>query len=303
MPWGRVDDTWYDHPKLELLEDERVWPDRLAAAGLDSLAWSWCNRFLTDGRVPRATVTKLGGTIELADMLVRIGRWESVSGGYQIHDFLVYNDSAEQVRERRATEAARKAAWREKHRPGGTTNGTASVDEASVPPGVPPSVPAGHAPRSRNVPPSVPPSVPGFHARATRSANPDPTRPDPTRPTESLRRESRAGERADIAALRDRGWKRVTKAQRTVLDEIADRHRRDGNDGTLFATEAMAAADDTDPLKTAIDADRLWQDAQRRRADAEEADWAATKRQEAEDAKRLAADPPDWAKPLVGAKP
>lgn len=185
MPWGRVDDTWYDHPKLEDLEDERVWPDRLAGAGLNSLAWSWCNRFLTDGRIPRATVTKLGGTIELADLLVAVGLWEPVAGGYQIHDFLVYNDSAEQVRERRATEAARKAAWRQKHRPGGTPSGTPSVDERDVPAGVPPSVPVGQVNGAANVPPSVPPSVPGFHARASRSANPDPSRPVPTRPTDS----------------------------------------------------------------------------------------------------------------------
>jgi hypothetical protein len=65
-----------------------------------------------------------------------------------------------------------------------------------------------------------------------------------------------------------------------VLDEIADRHRRDGNDGAWFATTAIEAAGSTDPLKAVIDADRLWQDSQRRRADAEERDWQATKAQD-----------------------
>lgn len=291
MPWGRVDDTWYDHPKLEELED-----DRLAGAGLNSLAWSWCNRFLTDGKLPRGTVAKLGGTIELADQLVRVGLWESAPGGYQIHDFLVYNDSAEQVRERRATEAARKAAWREKKRPGGTTNGTASVDDEPVPPGVPPSVPVGHSKPSRNVPPSVPPSVPGFHARATRSANPDPTRPVPTRPTESLSRENRGREvRVDVQALLDRGWKKVTPAQRKVLDEVLARH---DVTGPAFAAEAIRLAPaDADPLAAVMDADRLWQASQRSKADATDTAWQATKAKERADLNGrndLDAEMPTW---------
>ena len=282
MPWGRVDDTWYDHPKLEDLDESREWPDRLAGAGLNSLAWSWCNRFLTDGRVPRATVAKLGGTIELADMLVGVGLWESAPGGYVIHDFLVYNDSAEQVRARRATEAARKAEWRAKKRPGGTTNGTASVDDEPVPPSVPAGhdVPAGRdADLSRRDIANVPPSVPGFHARASRSANPVPTRPDPTRPTESLTRESRATVRADVQALRDRGWKRVTAKQRAVLDEVLARH---DVTGPAFAAEVIRATlAAADPLAAVMEADRLWQASQRARADADE-DEAKRTRAEAD---------------------
>jgi hypothetical protein len=292
MPWGRVDDTWYDHPKLEELEDAHEWPDRLAGAGLNSLAWSWCNRFLTDGKVPRATVAKLGGTTELADMLVRVGLWESAPGGYQIHDFLVYNDSAEDVRKRRAEEAARKAAWRAKKRPGGTDNGTSSTDDGPVPPSVPPGHP---------VPPGQPPGhegemsrrdngdVPGFHARATRSANPDPSRPVPTRPTESLTRESRATpDRPDIQALRDRGFKRVTAKQRAVLDEVLARH---DVTGPAFAAEVIRATPaDADPLAAVMSADRLWQASQRKRADAEEQAWSQAKAQEKADL----AEGPTW---------
>lgn len=276
MPWGRVDDTYYDHPKLDELEDAHEWPDRLAGAGLNSLAWSWCNRFLTDGKVPRATVAKLGGTIELADQLVRVGLWESVSGGYQIHDFLVYNDSAEDVRKRRADEAARKAKWRAGKRPTGTDTGTPSADDDAVPAGVPPSVPPGHRRNGQSVPVVVPPGVPGFHARATRSANPDPSRPDPSRPTESLSRENRGrADRADVQALRDRGWKRVTAKQRAVLDEVLGRH---DVTGPAFAAEVIRATPaDKDPLEAVMAADRLWQESRRRQADADEAASAAQK--------------------------
>lgn len=186
MPWGRVDDTYYDHPKLEQLQEIHEWPDRLVAAGLNAIAWSWCNRFLTDGHVPRNAVTRLGGTVELADMLVGIGLWEQAHNGYQIHDFLVYNDSREQVLARRAAEARRKADWRAKRRPTGTDGGTGADDEHDVPPGVTASVPPGHSPAdtsddemSRR--PSRPPA--GAIARI-------PTRPDPSRTRESSHGES-----------------------------------------------------------------------------------------------------------------
>jgi hypothetical protein len=97
MPWGRLDDSFYDHPKLDLLGR-----NRLACVGLHALAISWCNRFLTDGQVPRARVRRLGGTVELADCLVKAGLWERSEGGnYRIHDFGDYNESADYVRTKR----------------------------------------------------------------------------------------------------------------------------------------------------------------------------------------------------------
>lgn len=125
----------------------------------------------------------------------------------------------------------------------------------------------------------------------------------PSRERDSQTRESarpRATQRQDIAALRDLGWKRISKDQRRVLAEIADRHRRPGDDGSWFAAEAIAAASGTDPLRAAIDADRMWQESQRRRVRAEEQSAAEAKAQEAEEAKPFAVDPPDWYKPLKG---
>jgi hypothetical protein len=102
---------------------------------------------------------------------------------------------------------------------------------------------------------------------------------------DSLSGGSRArGEPPDVVALRDRGWKRVTAKQRAVLDEIAERHDETGH---AFAAEAIRnAGPDADPLEAAMAADRAWQDSQRRRIEAEEASWQATKDQDAADAKR-----------------
>jgi hypothetical protein len=274
MPWGRIDDTWYDHPKLDLLDDVNEWPDRLAAAGLDSLAWSWCNRFLTDGHVPTATVTKLGGTRELAELLVGIGRWEVSQTGYQIHDFLVYNDSRQEVLERRKKEADRKAAYRaakagkkpSKRRPAGSPAGTPRSKAANVPGGVPPVVRAESQRVSRD-------------SRARTGGNRE-SRPDPSRPNvrNLSKRDSAPAERADVQALLDRGWPKVTPAQRKVLDEVLARHDLTGAE---FAAEAIRMTPpEADPLAAVMDADRRWQESQRDRVNETEVEWNATKRDE-----------------------
>lgn len=168
MPWGRLDDSLYDHPKLDLLPVE----DRLAGVGLWARAISWCNRFLTDGHVPRDRVTKLDGTIDLADQLVTAGLWEPASHGYQIHDFLEFNDSRAEVLERRQKDAERKAAWRKakdaEKASGGSHSGTSRTKKPDVPRGVTPSVRPESRRQSRD------------STRARAGANPDPTRPDPS---------------------------------------------------------------------------------------------------------------------------
>ena len=92
MPWGRLDDSLYDHPKLD-----RLGRNRLACIGLNTVAVSWCNRYLTDGALPADRVVRLGGTLSLADVLVEAGLWERTDDGYRIHDFLDYNQSKEDV--------------------------------------------------------------------------------------------------------------------------------------------------------------------------------------------------------------
>ncbi len=107
MPWGRIDDSFYDHPKLD-----RLGPDRLPAIGLHWLAVSWCNRWLTDGVVTRDRVEKLGGSAALADALVVACLWERHPDGYLIHDFLEFNDSRADVEGRRRAERDKKRAQR-----------------------------------------------------------------------------------------------------------------------------------------------------------------------------------------------
>lgn len=185
MPWGRLDDSLYDHPKLDLIPAE----ERNACIGLWARAISWCNRFLTDGQVPRDRIGKLDGTMAQAELMVGAGLLDESSTGFVVHDFLHFNDSRAQIQERRQKEAERKASWRAGRRPAGSPNGTSSVDDDDVPPGVP-----------EGVPPSVPPGrtemsqrVSRDSSRARHGANPDPTRPDPSRPTRDPQTPSTAG--------------------------------------------------------------------------------------------------------------
>lgn len=170
MPWGRLDDSLYDHPKLDLIPVE----ERLAAIGLWARAISWCNRFLTDGLVPRDRIAKLDGTVDLADLLVAAGLFEPAHHGYQIHDYLAFNVSREKTLEQRQYDADRKAKWRAER--DAEKNGEK-----------PPAKSSGRrhtgTPRTKrtNVPVSVPPSVTAeSQVESRRDSRTRESRPDPS---------------------------------------------------------------------------------------------------------------------------
>jgi hypothetical protein len=112
VSWARIDDRLHSHPKVLEAGPE--------AMGLFLLALSWCADYLTDGFVPEIQVKRLlfvcDDPLAIADRLVSAGLWERADGGYQIHDYLEYNPSAEQVKAERAANAKRQAEWRDRKR-------------------------------------------------------------------------------------------------------------------------------------------------------------------------------------------
>ena len=173
MPWGRLDDGLYDHPKLDDLGR-----DRLAGVGLWTLAISWCNRRLTDGFVPSDRIRLLGGTPALADRLVASGLFERHPEGYVVHDFLTFNESREQV------EARRDADRKRKRRPNGHDPDDQS-GSARMPRGKRPDSggsPAGVHPETDGSPDGNQPDSDSRDARAggTRRASGRASRPGPT---------------------------------------------------------------------------------------------------------------------------
>lgn len=102
MPWFKVDDGFYDHPKVVDLPPE--------AAGLWVLAGSYCARHLTDGGVPRSRVARLGATESVAAELVAAGLWDETPEGYQFHDWSEYQPlRASIVEERRRAQERMRA--------------------------------------------------------------------------------------------------------------------------------------------------------------------------------------------------
>lgn len=214
MPWGRLDDSLYDHPKLdEFPSDEptlrRIVDSlsledlvRLAGLGLWARAISYSNRHLTDGQLTRSTVVRrLGGSAELADAVSHAELFDSSQNGYAIHDFLAFNDSRQEVLERRQKEADRKAAYRaakaakqhKTRRPARSPSGTSSAGEPDVPPDVPAGhVPAGQARVSRAESQRVS-QVSRARTGGIRESRPDPTIDTPAPPNPPRRRGGRNG--------------------------------------------------------------------------------------------------------------
>ena len=131
MPWVRVDDGYAEHPKM------------LAVGPLGQALWlaglAYCNRNLTDGFIPWAAASRLvswemlrrtedgreliwqigigtgmhGEDVSnkfVVDMLIDVGLWDEVAGGYRVHDYDDYQPTKAQVMaEREAKVAAGRA--------------------------------------------------------------------------------------------------------------------------------------------------------------------------------------------------
>jgi hypothetical protein len=111
MVYAQLDNRFHDHPKvLALLEHD----DGLAAIGLWTLAVTWAHSHAdlsspgNAGRIPSSLPRRLGGTEDLAKLLVAVGLWEPTPDGWMIHDFGGRQDlTGWQIRSDKARLAAR----------------------------------------------------------------------------------------------------------------------------------------------------------------------------------------------------
>ncbi len=110
MAWIRLDDQIGHHPKF-------------LKAGVASWLYVCCigfaQKFLTDGFIPNEAIATLSGGVQrplnYIKTLVKVGLLERVPGGYQVHDYLDFNDSAETVRRKRELDRKRKMSERTAH--------------------------------------------------------------------------------------------------------------------------------------------------------------------------------------------
>ncbi len=100
MAWVKLDDRFYEHPKVM----------RLSARALRLHVFALCfaARNETNGHIPEAAIKRLMGGPKQAAELVDAGLWEvnavqSKNGSHDwtIHDYLKYNPSARQLEQRR----------------------------------------------------------------------------------------------------------------------------------------------------------------------------------------------------------
>lgn len=114
MTWFRVDDSFYDHPKVKQLRAGRHYGDALA---LWLLAGTWCAKHLTGGILPKIHLKSAGFTPKIARELVRVGLWEEAGENYRFHKWSERQPTREQVEHRRKKTRERVDRWKAKQAP------------------------------------------------------------------------------------------------------------------------------------------------------------------------------------------
>lgn len=124
MPWFKVDDGFWSHPKVAELTNDAV--------ALWVRGGSYASQHLTDGRVTVGTLRMLASSREIADELVIAGLWDQVDAkSWQFHDWQTYQPSREQVLEEREAAAERKRKSRKKSQ--GESQGDTPVTDGVSP--------------------------------------------------------------------------------------------------------------------------------------------------------------------------
>jgi hypothetical protein len=106
MPWAKLDDGFYDDPKVRRAG--------LAASGLFCRALAYSARHLTDGYVDQQWIDEQTATLrpgerrQLVESLIGVGLWERRNGGYVARNYLKFNPSRADVEARRESDRKRK---------------------------------------------------------------------------------------------------------------------------------------------------------------------------------------------------
>lgn len=100
MPWFKVDDSFWSHPKTLMLSD--------AAVALWVRAGTYAAQHLTDGFVAEGVALRLlASERAAADELVDSALWVEVEGGWEFHEWHEYQPTREQVEDKRRADRER----------------------------------------------------------------------------------------------------------------------------------------------------------------------------------------------------
>lgn len=111
MAWVRIDDHLHAHPKFKA-----AWEQEPASVGLELFALSHSAAYLTDGHIDEIFVRSWFRTPNrlrrAVDALVNAQLWVPNGNGWEIHDYLEYNESRDRILARRRADQARKRSAR-----------------------------------------------------------------------------------------------------------------------------------------------------------------------------------------------
>lgn len=112
MAWVRLDDRFHGNRKVR-----RAWRNSRASVGLFTLSLTYCAQHETDGRIDlewvEDTLPSPKDRNKAIAALLDAGLWVVHADGYEVHDYLDYNESRAALTERRTREAERKRRGRE----------------------------------------------------------------------------------------------------------------------------------------------------------------------------------------------
>jgi hypothetical protein len=100
MPWFRLEDSFYNHPKVKRAGN--------AGTGLWVRCGTYSAQYLTDGKIPAEVVHEYGRPREIA-AVSDAGLWIANGDEFIITDYLEYNPSKAQVLADRAAARERQA--------------------------------------------------------------------------------------------------------------------------------------------------------------------------------------------------
>lgn len=107
MAWGKLDDGFYDNPKIV-----RIARQSHGAVGIHARAISYCAKHLTDGHIPAEVVQGFAplqrDREQMVEVLIAERAWYKSEDGYILHDYLDQNPSKEEVEAKRAEDRERK---------------------------------------------------------------------------------------------------------------------------------------------------------------------------------------------------
>ena len=108
MPWFKVDDGFWSHPKTAEVSD--------AATALWVRAGAWSAQHLTDGRIPYSALRFFRARRRSAAELVAVGLWSDAGDAFVFHGWDEYQPSKSQVEAKREANRNRVNSWRERQR-------------------------------------------------------------------------------------------------------------------------------------------------------------------------------------------